>query len=80
MDFSQFPEIIAGASLSGSPTFVATPSGLTITSIAISGTQVQAIISGGTDGTTYQITVTAQDNNSPKDTLVGIGYLYVDDR
>ncbi len=77
MDFGNQPEIQGGQTLS-SPSVTATPAGLTITGATISGNRVQATIAGGTDGILY--TLSFQCATSGGATLVGIGYLQVDDQ
>jgi hypothetical protein len=80
MDFSQLPEIVGGAALAGVTAVTASPAGLTVGTGTIAGNTVQVTLSGGTDGVLYQISFTATTNASPPATLVGIGYLLVDDQ
>lgn len=54
-DFSQAAELVAGQTLTGTPTVSAYPSGLTIGAASISGSKVQAQISGGTAGVIYLV-------------------------
>jgi hypothetical protein len=77
MDMSNLPEVQSGQTLS-SPTVTATPFGLTLGSPTISGNKVQVTISSGTDGVLY--TLSFQCATSGGATLVGIGYLMVDDQ
>jgi hypothetical protein len=77
MDFGNQPEVQGGQTLS-SPSVSGSPSGLTITGAAVSGNKVQATVAGGTDGTLYQLSF--QCATSGGATLVGIGYLQVDDQ
>jgi hypothetical protein len=87
MDFSALPEIVAGDTVS-SVTSVsqfnaangAVSTDLTITSQAVaSGNKgAQCKISGGVDGTTYLLSFKVATVGGY--TLIGIGYLYIDDR
>lgn len=58
---------------------VATPASpvLTVGSSAISGQKVQVRLSGGTDGTTYKVTIKITTSNS--NTIEGDGELQVED-
>jgi hypothetical protein len=87
MDLSQLPEIAGGDTVSSVGTVgvsvvgpVGASADLTISSKAVaSGNKgAQFKIAGGTDGATYLISVTV--TTTAGYTLVGIGYLYVDDR
>jgi hypothetical protein len=80
MDFANLPEIVAGGALAAVTSVTASPAGLTVGTGAIAGTKVQVTISGGTDGVLYQVVFTATTNANPAATLVGIGYLLVDDQ
>lgn len=78
LDFTDQKEIVAGETLTGTPTVTAAPSGLTISSPPVIGganKKVQVRISGGTANTTYSVlcTVTTTGGN----TLQGCGTLYV---
>lgn len=55
-DFSQFPEIEDGDTLSGTPAVASATSGLTIGSPSRSGSSVLVSISGGSDGVGYNLT------------------------
>jgi hypothetical protein len=57
-EFKQRAELVAGDTLTGTPTVSATPSGLTLGSPFLSGSQVRVTISGGTSGTQYLVTCT----------------------
>ena len=75
-DFKNFPEIVAGETLSVAQALVISPTGtLTAGAVSISGTQVQAVLSGGTDGTVYTLTSTVTTNLNH--TLVCVGTLAV---
>jgi hypothetical protein len=87
MDLSLLPEISGGDTVSSvtsvtaaTTTAGAAASDLTVTSTAVaSGSQgAQCKIAGGTDNATYQISFTVL--TAAGYTLVGIGYLYIDDR
>jgi hypothetical protein len=80
MDFANLPEIAGGGALAAVTSVMASPAGLTVGTGTISGTKVQVTISGGTDGVLYQVLFTATTNANPAATLVGIGYLLVDDQ
>jgi hypothetical protein len=80
MDFSQQPEIAGGQVLSSVVSVAASPAGLTVGTGTISGSTVQVTLSGGTDGVLYQVSFTVTTNANPAATLVGIGYLQVDDQ
>jgi hypothetical protein len=56
-------DLLAGETLTGTPSISPSPSGLTVTLPITSGTKAQAKFSGGTPGTTYLISVTVQTNN-----------------
>jgi hypothetical protein len=77
MDFSNLPEVQSGQTLS-SPSVSATPPGLTFGTATVSGNKVQVTVSSGTDGVLY--TLSFQCTTSGGATLVGIGYLMVDDQ
>lgn len=77
-------EIDEGELLTGSPTVVASPSDLTITnkvinasSVVVNGITVEAglvvqfLVSGGTAGTRYLVTVTCGTDSSPAETVDG---------
>ena len=87
MDFSLLPEIVAGDTVSSvtsvtvtTSTYGASPSDLTLSNegVASGNKGAQVEISGGIDGSMYQLSFEVLTANG--DTLVGIGYLYVDDR
>lgn len=52
-DFSLFPEVVAGDTLTGTPTITASPAGLTIGSPSISGPRVTALITVGAATASY---------------------------
>lgn len=52
-DYSRCAEVLSGQTLTGTPTVTASPSGLTIGSPSIAGSQVAVQISSGTLGQTY---------------------------
>lgn len=59
MDFGNIQQLIDGASITGTPTVSATPSGLTISSIQLDYSyQVSALFAGGTADTEYTVTFT----------------------
>jgi hypothetical protein len=89
MDLSLLPEIVGGDTVASvnsvnvaTSTPGAQPSDLTITNIAVSASPAnkgaQCKVAGGIDGATYQLSfaVTTAANYL----LVGIGYIYIDDR
>ncbi len=87
MDLSQLPEITGGDTVSSVGTVAVSVVGplgasadLTISNKAVaSGNKgAQFKIAGGTDSATYLISVTV--TTAAGFTLIGIGYLYVDDR
>lgn len=57
-DFGEIPELQAGQTITGTPTVTGSPSGLTITGIAVAanGYQVGFTVAGGTNGTDYTLT------------------------
>lgn len=86
MDFSQEPEIVAGAILSGAPAVTANAitagaAPLTLSSVGLSSSdkQIQVAIAGGTPGTLYQVVFTCPTNVGGA-VLTGIGYLTIDDQ
>jgi hypothetical protein len=78
MDFSNLPEISGGGSISSITSVVASPNDLTVGATSISGNKAQAVLSAGTDGTQYTVTFTIVTSGGS--TLLGIGYLLVDDQ
>ena len=78
VDFSNLPEISGGGSISSITSVAASPSDLTVGATSIAGSKAQAVLSGGTDGLQYTVTFTVA--TSAGSTLVGIGYLMVDDQ
>jgi hypothetical protein len=87
MDLSLLPEMVAGDTVASvtsvtaaTTTPGASPSDLTFTNegVASGNEGAQVEISGGIDGATYQISFEVLTTHGY--TLVGIGYLYVDDR
>lgn len=57
MDFGNIQQLIDGATVVGTPTVTASPSGLTISAIQMDFSyQVSALISGGTADTDYTVT------------------------
>ena len=81
MSFAQKAEIIAGQTLTGTPTVTAVANtlgstALTIGSPSISGSNVIFQISGGTGDTNYTITVVVSTNVSPT-VLVGEGMINI---
>ncbi len=85
MDLSNLPEISAGDTVSAVSSVTAageTPgaAALTIgsTGVASGNKGAKATISGGTDGATYLVTFTVTTAGGA--TLVGIGYLTINDR
>lgn len=89
-DFSALPEFGNGDTLTGSPTVTATPAGLTLGSVTITNSPpaplgtgtanscTQLRVSGGVNGTTYQMVSTA--STTLGNTLVCLGVLQVLDR
>lgn len=65
-DFDFTNLLRSGETITGTPTVTATPSGLTISGIAVASPKVQARIIGGADGITYKIEVTADTDQSNK--------------
>jgi hypothetical protein len=61
-DLSEQPEIVAGDTLSGTPTvahtLVSGSGTLTLGSPSISGSKIQLQVSGGTNGATWKLVVT----------------------
>ena len=86
MDMSNLPEISGGDTVSSVSSVTATllgppgSSALTLSSQAVASNNKGATvkISGGSDGATYLISFTVA--TAAGYTLVGIGYLYIDDR
>jgi len=87
MDLSLLSEIVGGdtvASVTSVSQFIAASglvsTDLTITSIAVAAGNkgVQCKIAGGTDGVQYLLSFKVLTTNGY--TLIGIGYLYIDDR
>jgi hypothetical protein len=78
MDFSVLPEISGGGAISSVTSVTASPSDLTVGATSISGSKAQAVLSGGTDGLQYTVAFTVATSGGS--TLVGIGYLMVDDQ
>jgi hypothetical protein len=61
----EFADLLAdGETISGTPTVVASPSGLTIGTVSVVGTRVQFSLSAGSSGTLYVLTVTATTSTS----------------
>jgi hypothetical protein len=84
LSFANLPEITGGQQLTGITsvtanivTNLAGAGNLTVGASTLSGSSVQVLLSGGTDGVTYQIVFTVTTNAGV--TLVGIGYLLVED-
>jgi hypothetical protein len=75
MDFADL--LTTGDSLSSVTSVTGDPSGLTIGTGFVSGTEVRFTVAGGTDAETYHIEVVAVTTNA--ETLEGDGYLYVTD-
>jgi hypothetical protein len=77
MDFTNLLD--TGETIS-SPTVTTTPTGLTISSVAVDSTskKVEMVASGGTDGVTYRVDVVVTTNASQ--TLEGDGILKVRSR
>ncbi len=75
MDFEDL--LRSGDSIASVTSVTATPSGLTLGTASITGTEVQFSISSGTDGTWYAVEVVIATLGG--DTLEGDGYLYVTD-
>lgn len=74
-DYSLSDEIVGGQTLTGTPTITSTPSGLTVGSALISGSLVQAQISGGSAGVKYRLSCLV--NTTGGATLEDIGELNV---
>ena len=70
-DFSDFAEIEGGQTLTGTPTVVATPSGLTQGSAAISGSYVTCALSGGTDGDVFEVVATVSTSGGATLSIAG---------
>jgi len=70
-DFSDFAEIEAGQTLTGTPTVTATPSGLTLGSPAISGAYVTCAVSAGTADYVYDLTATVTTSGGATLSIVG---------
>lgn len=67
MDFGNIPQLIDGATVVGTPTVTATPTGLTISAIQLDYSyQVSALIAGGTADTDYTVTfaITLDDTDA----------------
>ncbi len=57
MDFGNVQQLIDGATITGTPTVSATPSGLTISGVQLDyAYQVSALFEGGTGGSDYDVT------------------------
>jgi hypothetical protein len=80
LDFVNFPEIQAGAHIASVVSFASVPTGLTLGPPTFSGTVAAARISGGSAPLLYRVLVTILTDAVPADTLVGVGYLQVNDR
>ena len=88
MDFSNLPEIAAGdtvASVTSVTCTGAVGTGGSVSDLTLSNTAVHSgnkgadvRIAAGVDGITYQLSFKVLTTNGY--TLVGVGYLYVDDR
>ena len=76
-DFSKFPEIVAGDTLTGTPTITVAGTGLTLGSPSISSNLVKVQISAGTNGTVY--VMKCQCSTVGGSTLVCGGMLLVSD-
>lgn len=76
-DFTNQAEIVAGQTLTGTPTVSSSPSGLTLGTAVLDGTskKVQVTISGGTVNQMYE--VTALVNTSGGAILEGCGKLLI---
>lgn len=74
-DFSQMDEIVAGDTISSITSVTASPSGLTVGTSQISGSDINVVLSSGTSGTTY--TVSCIIVTSSNATLEGQGQLQV---
>jgi hypothetical protein len=72
----EFSEILGTSTISTESVSI-TPSGITVSSDMIDGTQVQFLIADGVAGVNYKVTVTI--TTSDGETLVGIGSLKVRD-
>lgn len=70
--FEKKREIIDGDTLTGTPTVTSSPSGPTIGTPTISGDEVRALISGGTDGTSYILTATCDTAGGATLQVVGL--------
>lgn len=64
VDFAQYREIREGETLTGTPTVTVSPAGPDISGVAISGSQVQFRVVGGTADTKYVLTVTCETSGS----------------
>lgn len=80
-DFSKFPEVIAGETLSSPAISVADPSGLTVGSPAVTlvvrdgiaaGKGVQVTISAGSSGETYTVQCDATTSGGSKRSVQGL--------
>jgi len=87
MDLSQLPEIVGGDTIAGITSVTVTtntpgasPADLTTSALAVAtgNTAVQCKISGGMDAAIYCVSFKAVTTAGY--TLIGIGYLYIDDR
>jgi hypothetical protein len=86
MSFANLPEISSlGQTLASVTSVVSTVQGapgatnLTLGTPSVSGTACSVQVSGGQDGVLYELEFTVVTNGSPAATLVGIGYLLVED-
>jgi hypothetical protein len=85
MDFSQMPEIVAGDTISSVTAVTGTvesgynASSLTVgtTGVAGSSKTATAVLSGGTDGAIYKVSFKVATTAGY--TLIGVGYLCIDD-
>jgi hypothetical protein len=89
MDLSLLPEIVGGDTVSSVNSVTVTtssvgaqPSDINITGVAVSASPAnkgaQCKVTGGIDGATYQLSFNVL--TAAGYTLVGIGYIYIDDR
>lgn len=77
MDFGDQPELNQGQTITGTPTASVSPSGPTISAVALNsnGYQVNLTAAGGTAGTDYTVTVTVVLSGGS--TLARTGILHV---
>jgi hypothetical protein len=61
--------------ITGTPTVVCSPTGLTIGAVTVAGTRLEFTASGGTDGVTYRLTATA--STTAAQVLIAMGDLVV---